>query len=198
MVLVVKNLAANAGDLRDVGLIPGLGRSPGEGQGNPLQYSCLDNPMDRGAWRATVHGVRRVECNLSTKPPPHNRMGIFGHVILATAWITSPCSVITSWVYVHGHWLWTKLFTFPGSPNSHHYQTAEKGVHVLPGRGKNLPSATQTLKGGAGVTPEGGPPPDPTSSLPDVTFCIGKDFCIFAQDLQMHDNKGIWTWSPAN
>ena len=50
VVLVVKNLTANAGDLRDVGLIPGLGRSPGEGNGNPLQYSCLENPMDRRAW----------------------------------------------------------------------------------------------------------------------------------------------------
>ena len=48
MVLVVKNLPANAGDIRHVGLIPGLGRSPGEGHGNPLQYSCLENPMDRG------------------------------------------------------------------------------------------------------------------------------------------------------
>ena len=52
---VVKNLPAHAGDLRDAGLIPGSGRSPGEGNGNPLQYSCLENPMDRGAWRATVH-----------------------------------------------------------------------------------------------------------------------------------------------
>ena len=50
VVRVVKNLPANAGELRDVGSIPGLGRSPGEGQGNPLQYSCLENPMDRGAW----------------------------------------------------------------------------------------------------------------------------------------------------
>ena len=49
----VKNLLANAGDL---GLIPGLGRSPGEGHGNPLVYSCLENPMDRGAWWARVHG----------------------------------------------------------------------------------------------------------------------------------------------
>ena len=48
-VLVVKNLPANAGDLRDTGLIPGLRRSPGEGSGNALQYSCLENPMDRGA-----------------------------------------------------------------------------------------------------------------------------------------------------
>ena len=55
--LVVKNPPADAGDLRDVGWIPGSGRSPGEGNGNPLQYSCLENPMDRGAWRATVHGV---------------------------------------------------------------------------------------------------------------------------------------------
>ena len=49
MVLVVKNLLANEGDVGDVGLIPGLGRSPGEGHGQPLQYSCLENPMDRGA-----------------------------------------------------------------------------------------------------------------------------------------------------
>ena len=55
MALVVKNLPANAGEARDMGLTPGLGRSPGEGNGNPLQYSCLENPMDRAAWRATVH-----------------------------------------------------------------------------------------------------------------------------------------------
>ena len=55
--LVVKSRPANAGDLRDLGLIPGLGRSPGGGHGNPLQYSCLENPMDRGAWCATVHRV---------------------------------------------------------------------------------------------------------------------------------------------
>ena len=55
--LVVKNSPANAGDVRDVGLIPGLGRSPGGGSGSPLQYSCLGNPMDRGAWQATVRGV---------------------------------------------------------------------------------------------------------------------------------------------
>ena len=49
--LVVKNPSTNSGDIKDVGLIPGLGRSPGEGNGKPLQYSCLENPMDRGAWR---------------------------------------------------------------------------------------------------------------------------------------------------
>ena len=56
---MVKNLPANAGDTRDMGLIPVLGRSPGEGNGNPLQYSCLDNPMDKGAWQATVHRVTK-------------------------------------------------------------------------------------------------------------------------------------------
>ena len=55
VVLIVKNPPASAGDTRDKGSIPGSERSPGEGHGNPLQYSCLENPMDRGAWRATVH-----------------------------------------------------------------------------------------------------------------------------------------------
>ena len=57
--LEIKNLPANAGDIRDVGLTSGWRKSPGEGNGNPLQYSCLDNPMDRGVWRATVHGVTK-------------------------------------------------------------------------------------------------------------------------------------------
>ena len=56
---VVKNLPVNVRDARDVGLITGWGRSPGEGNGNPPQDSCLENPMDRGAWRATVHGVAK-------------------------------------------------------------------------------------------------------------------------------------------
>ena len=55
--LVVKNLPFNAGDMRDAGSVPGSGRSPGIGNGNPLQYSCLENSMDTGAWQATVHGV---------------------------------------------------------------------------------------------------------------------------------------------
>ena len=56
---MVKNLPANAGDIRDATLIPGSGRSPGGGHGNPFHYSCLENPMDRGAWRATVHEVEK-------------------------------------------------------------------------------------------------------------------------------------------
>ena len=64
---VGKESACNAGDL---GSIPGLGRCPGEGNGNPLWYSCLENPMDRGPWQALVHGVARVGHHLVTKPPP--------------------------------------------------------------------------------------------------------------------------------
>ena len=64
MALVVKNPPASAGDIRDTGSIPKLGRSPREGNGNPLQYSCPENRMDRGAWRAAVHGVRH---NLATE-----------------------------------------------------------------------------------------------------------------------------------
>ena len=63
--LVVKNLPISAGDPRDVGLIPGLGTSPGVGSGNALQCSCLENPMDRGAWWATVHGVTKNHTWLS-------------------------------------------------------------------------------------------------------------------------------------
>ena len=57
MALVVKNLPAKAGDAREAGLISGLGRCPGGGHGNPLQYSCMENPIDKGAWWAVVHGV---------------------------------------------------------------------------------------------------------------------------------------------
>ena len=64
---VVKNLPAKAGDTGDTGSIPGLGRFPREGHGSPLQYSCLENPMDRGAWWATIHGVTRVRHNLVTE-----------------------------------------------------------------------------------------------------------------------------------
>ena len=60
MALVVKNPPVNVGDVRDVGSIPGLGSYPGEGHGNPLQYSCVENPMDRGAWWPSSIGLQRV------------------------------------------------------------------------------------------------------------------------------------------
>ena len=74
MALVVKNPPANVGDIRDTASNPRLGRSPGEGHGNPLQYSCLGNPMDRGAWRATVHKVAKSVTQLSTHE--YTRVGI--------------------------------------------------------------------------------------------------------------------------
>ena len=61
MVLVVKNLPTNAGELKEVSLIPQSGRSPEGGNGSPLQNSCLENPIDRGAWWATVHGIAKSQ-----------------------------------------------------------------------------------------------------------------------------------------
>ena len=69
VVLMVKNLLPSAGDARDVGLIPRSGRSPGGGHGNPLQFSCLKNLMDRGAWRATAPGVGKNQTRLNTHTP---------------------------------------------------------------------------------------------------------------------------------
>ena len=65
--LVVKNPPVNARDIRDAGLIPAWGRSPGGGHGNPLQYSCLENPMDRGGWWATVHRVTESDTTEATE-----------------------------------------------------------------------------------------------------------------------------------
>ena len=62
---MVKNLPADSGDLRDTGLIPESGRSPGEGHANPFQYSCLEDPMDRGVWRSAVHRVAKSRTRLS-------------------------------------------------------------------------------------------------------------------------------------
>ena len=75
VVLVVKKLLASAGDMRTMGSVPWLGRSPGGGHGSPLQYSCLENPMDRGAWQATVHGVAKSQTRLSHKA--HYLFGYF-------------------------------------------------------------------------------------------------------------------------
>ena len=71
MMQLVKNPPANVRDARDVGLIPGSGRSPGEGNGNPIKNSCLRNPMDRGAWWATAHEITKSWIPLSTHTHTH-------------------------------------------------------------------------------------------------------------------------------
>ena len=70
---MVKNLPASAGDMGDMGLIAGSGRSSGEGNGNPLQYSCLESPKDRGAWQATVHVVTKSWTPLSAHTHTHTQ-----------------------------------------------------------------------------------------------------------------------------
>ena len=72
---MVKNPPANAGDARDKSSIPGSGRSPGEGNGNPLQYSCLGNPVDRGGCWATVHGVSKSQIQLSAHTETYIKQG---------------------------------------------------------------------------------------------------------------------------
>ena len=73
MVIVVRNLTANPRDTRDTGLIPGLGRPPGGGNGNPLQYSCLENSMERGACQVTVYGVAK-DLDTTEGPSMHTRI----------------------------------------------------------------------------------------------------------------------------
>ena len=70
----MKNLPVNAGDLRDEGLSPGSGRSPGEGDGNPGQYSCLKSPMDRGAWEPAVPGVAKSWTRLGTSSTKQDKV----------------------------------------------------------------------------------------------------------------------------
>ena len=74
---MVRNLPANAEDTRDAGSIPGLGRSPGRGNGNPFQYSCWENSMNRGTWRATVHGIAKSQTRLRTRTHRHRLMAVF-------------------------------------------------------------------------------------------------------------------------
>ena len=84
MVLVVKDMSANAEDASNAGSIPGSGRSPGEGNHNPLQYCCLENPMDRGAWQATVQGLKELDMTeqLSTQHRlPKEFLGTLLHIL---------------------------------------------------------------------------------------------------------------------
>ena len=119
--LVVKNLPANAGDMRDVGSIPGLGRCPGGVHDNPLQYSCLENPIDRGAWRATVHRVTKSQTWLKwlsrqahtcwNRTTLHNyvnksdyrivcNMCIYVFIIICTFNVYFICTYICSWILI--------------------------------------------------------------------------------------------------
>ena len=81
---MVKNLPANAGDLRDVDSIPGLGISSRGGNGNPLRYSCLENPMDRGAWQATVHEVTKSQTRLSNLGHTHSIINYLVYLVQQT------------------------------------------------------------------------------------------------------------------
>ena len=87
--LVVNNLPANAGDARDTGLIPGLGRSPGAGNGNTFQCTCLENPKDRGAWQATVHRVTK------------SQMFLAAFFIIDKTWMQAKCLLIDKWLKQH-------------------------------------------------------------------------------------------------
>ena len=88
--LVVKNLPASAGDVRDLCLIPGLGRSPRGGHSNLLQYSCLENPMDRGAWRAIGHGASKSRTQLKWLACPHAYYIIFICIPLSESFLSFP------------------------------------------------------------------------------------------------------------
>ena len=85
---VVKNSPAHAGATENSGSVPGLGRSPAEGNGNPIEYSCLGNPMDRRAWQATVYGVAKSWIRLSVNMS--QRVSSFWAVGLGSCWTLSP------------------------------------------------------------------------------------------------------------
>ena len=101
MALVLKNPPANAGDLRDLGLIPGSGRTSGEGHGNLLQYSCLENPMDRGAWWAIDHSVTKswtLQKWLSMHAHTHWCSWPWNHTLRATVLKYGSCPCGWSWL----------------------------------------------------------------------------------------------------
>ena len=123
---LVKNPSANAEDLRGAGLIPGLGRFPGEGNGNPLQYSCLENSMERRAWQATVHGVAKSwnTTEHTHTSPQRSPVSRSSHSLLILTllcpWTMSPPSVSTDlsvldishkWTS-YAIWLFVRLVSF--------------------------------------------------------------------------------------
>ena len=131
--LVVKNPPANAGDIEDVGLIPGLGRSPGGGHGSPLQCSCLDNPMDRGAWGATVYWGCTESDTTEACTCPHMLEDAYTHLRKANA----------MW--------WTRLPDEQGSQRSERFnQRRSKGPRCLHFKVHGLLLPFETLQPRAG------------------------------------------------
>ena len=101
---MVKNMPANAEVIRDAGSIPGSGRSSGEGNGKPLQYSCLENPIDRGAWQTTVLGVARLRHDLATKQQQHTQdPSIFSKMLRFPSWLNN------THIYIQMTPLWQKV-----------------------------------------------------------------------------------------
>ena len=95
MALVVKNMPANAGDIRDEGSIPGLERSSGGGHENPLQYSCLENRMDRGVWWVTVHRVTKSQTHWSDLTCRHSNEKYFVLVLMSLTYLSLIWPVIS-------------------------------------------------------------------------------------------------------
>ena len=98
--LVVKSLSANAADVRDAGSIPGSGRSPGGRHSNPLQYSCLENPMDRGAWQATAHGITQSWTRLK-QFSKHTQRYTYTH------W-----RYTYIYIYIYEYWIYTGIYIY--------------------------------------------------------------------------------------
>ena len=101
----VKNPSADAGNTRDLGSIPGLRRSPGEGNGNPLQYSCLENPTDRGAWQAIVHGASKSQTWLSNWTHTHiyiyTYLSIYLFIFNLKSLLANPSSLVNHFVMLN-------------------------------------------------------------------------------------------------
>ena len=121
---LVKNPSGSAGDARDVGSIPGSGRSPVEGNGNPLQYSCLEKPMDREAWWAMAHGVAESQTRLSvrTHTHPHKLQKESGLDMLAAVWWVTLLEGFYNqfsmcWFTVYQRLYWTITTLFYWAPN---------------------------------------------------------------------------------
>ena len=99
---MVKNPPADAGDIRDMGSIPGLGRSPGGGPGNPLQYSFLENPLDRRAWRATVHRAAKGRTRLK-RMSMHTHVRINDnscHIKCSGEFTTDQCTIVSTFPHI--------------------------------------------------------------------------------------------------